>query len=79
MAQCISTQGGERLVIISSHYYVAKSIEAPSQASILKEMVASEQRAEEASQAQVITPVAHFLHVGLKLQARQWVILSHFH
>ncbi|KAJ7094336.1 hypothetical protein C8R44DRAFT_749527 [Mycena epipterygia] len=41
------------------------------QANILKEMVASEQRAEEASQARVTTPVAHFLHVGLKLQARQ--------
>ena len=52
MAQCISTQGGKRSVIISCSYCVAKTIEAPSQANILKEMVASEQRVEEASQAQ---------------------------
>ncbi len=77
MAQCISTQRGKKLVIKSSSYCVAQTIEAPSQANILKEMVASEQRAEDASQARVTTPVAHFLHVGLKLQARQCVILSH--
>ncbi|KAJ6505280.1 hypothetical protein C8R45DRAFT_923574 [Mycena sanguinolenta] len=47
---------------------------APSQATILKEMIASEQRAEERAQASVTTPVALFINVGLKLQARQYVL-----
>ncbi|KAJ6474309.1 hypothetical protein C8R45DRAFT_935706 [Mycena sanguinolenta] len=46
---------------------------APSQATILEEIIASEQKAEEqkaeeGSQAHVTTPVALFLNVGLKLQ-----------
>ncbi|KAJ6450266.1 hypothetical protein C8R45DRAFT_946873 [Mycena sanguinolenta] len=42
----------------------------PSQATILKEMIASEQRAEERAQASVTSPAALFINVGLKLQAR---------
>jgi hypothetical protein len=75
MAQCISTQGGKRLVIISPSHCFSKTVETPSQTNILKEMVAGEQTAKEESQARITTPVAHFLHVGLKLQARKCVIL----
>ncbi|KAJ7732066.1 hypothetical protein DFH07DRAFT_755417 [Mycena maculata] len=54
--------------------YRLKEQKAPSQAKILKEMIAGEQRAEEASQARATTPVALFLNVGLKLQAKQYVL-----
>ncbi|KAJ7755315.1 hypothetical protein DFH07DRAFT_743385 [Mycena maculata] len=37
-------------------------------------MIAGEQRAEEASQVRATTPVALFLNVGLKLQAKQYVL-----
>ncbi|KAJ7726141.1 hypothetical protein DFH07DRAFT_782807 [Mycena maculata] len=47
-----------------------------SQAKIPKEMIADEQRAEEASQACVTTPVVLFLNVGLKLQAKQCALKS---
>ncbi|KAJ6452122.1 hypothetical protein C8R45DRAFT_945920 [Mycena sanguinolenta] len=49
----------------------AKLFEAPSQATILEEILASEQKSEEESQAHATTPVSLFLNVGLKLQARQ--------
>ncbi|KAJ6448764.1 hypothetical protein C8R45DRAFT_947779 [Mycena sanguinolenta] len=44
---------------------------APRQATTLEEIIASEQKAEEGSEAHATTPVALFLDVGLKLQARQ--------
>ncbi|KAJ6506564.1 hypothetical protein C8R45DRAFT_922749 [Mycena sanguinolenta] len=40
-------------------------------ASILKEMIASEQRVEEGTEAHATPPVALFINVGLKLQGRQ--------
>jgi hypothetical protein len=36
-------------------------------------MIASEQRAEEGAQTRAATPIALFINVGLKLQARQYV------
>ncbi|KAJ7476653.1 hypothetical protein FB451DRAFT_1173522 [Mycena latifolia] len=51
--------------------YRLKEQKAPSQATILKEMIASEQRAEDRAQASATTPVALYINVGLKLQARQ--------
>lgn len=36
-------------------------------------MIASEQRAEDRAQASATTPVALYINVGLKLQARQYV------
>ncbi|KAJ6489120.1 hypothetical protein C8R45DRAFT_929812 [Mycena sanguinolenta] len=57
--------------------YRMKEQKALSQATILKEMIASEQKLEEGSQARATTPVALFLNVGLKLQARhssaEWI------
>ena len=51
-----------------------KLLIAPSQASILKEMIASEQRVEEGAEVRATTPVSLFINVGLKLQARQYVV-----
>ena len=54
-------------------FNITKVFQAPSQATILKEMIASEQRAEDRAQASATTPVALYINVGLKLQARQYV------
>ncbi|KAJ7612757.1 hypothetical protein FB45DRAFT_874959 [Roridomyces roridus] len=45
-------------------------LQAPSQANILKDMIAAEHRADDLSQGRGTTPIALFLHTGLKLQAR---------
>lgn len=52
-----------------------KCFKAPSQASILRDILAHEEKIEAASNARLTTPVGLFLNVGLKLQSRQWVSL----
>ncbi|KAJ7724965.1 hypothetical protein B0H14DRAFT_2641409 [Mycena olivaceomarginata] len=59
----------------NEYHAMISSMTGIGQTNILKEMVAGEQTAKEESQARITTPVAHFLHVGLKLQARKCVIL----